>query len=140
MAFACAASVGALHIEGNTFPVDQFYLEDLVEARLRAAVAEQRRQLERRKQRETGDESGNDKGSSSSSSGGGGGGGSSTGVLPFLAAQQPAESQLASLAAAAAGLKYAPVDAMIGVDRFSPGRDYELKGKARQAVLDYKVG
>jgi hypothetical protein len=31
--------VGALHIPGRTFHVDQFYLEDLIEARLRTALA-----------------------------------------------------------------------------------------------------
>jgi hypothetical protein len=34
-----------MHIEGNTFPVQQFYLEDLVEARLRAAVAARQQKL-----------------------------------------------------------------------------------------------
>jgi hypothetical protein len=47
---ALAGSVGALHIEGNTFPVQQFYLEDLVEAKLRAAVANQQRKLARRRE------------------------------------------------------------------------------------------
>jgi hypothetical protein len=66
---------------------------------------------------------------------------SSSGGLPFMSAELPDTSQLASIAAAAASLKYAPVDAMIGVDRFTPGRrEYELRGKALQAVLDYKVG
>jgi hypothetical protein len=36
---ACVAgSVGSLHIPGRTFPVEQFFLEDLVEARLQAAL------------------------------------------------------------------------------------------------------
>ncbi len=32
-------TVGSLHIPGQTFDVDEYYLEDLIEARLRASLA-----------------------------------------------------------------------------------------------------
>ena len=34
-----AGSVGSLHIPGRTFPVEQFFLEDLIEAKLQATAA-----------------------------------------------------------------------------------------------------
>jgi hypothetical protein len=183
----CLGTVGALHIEGNTFPVDQYYLEDLVEAQIRAHLskaAAQRQQPQQQQQPQKqvepegqegevddlllaldmdslsesssdsgpsiGSRYGSDSSNSSSSSSSGSSvsegepaasGSSGVGGLPFITPRLPDDAEVSRLTAAAAGLKYAPYEAMIGADKFQPGKDYDtLIGRARAAMLDYKAG
>ena len=170
-----AGSVGSLHIEGNTFPVDQYYLEDLVEARVRAYLKNatvQRQQSPSRgydyipslqqalQQSEEGEEEECEEGEADEGASSGGSesviasntgdsysnhssssSSSSIGGLPFVTPRLPDDSEVSRLAAAAAVLKYAPYDAMIGAGTFQPGKDYAgLTGRARASLLDYKVG
>jgi hypothetical protein len=163
--------VGSLHIEGNTFPVDQYYLEDLVEARVRAYLKNatvQRQQSPSRgydyipslqqalQQSEEGEEEECVEGEADEGASSGGSesiivsnigdsysnhSSSSIGGLPFVTPRLPDDSEVLRLAAAAAVLKYAPYDAMIGAGKFQPGMDYAgLTGRARASLLDYKVG
>lgn len=145
-----AGTVGALHIEGNTFPVEQFYLEDLVEARLRTAVAASRREQAQRKQQ---DDDENLQGLSEvdeatfveaaiaavASAKFSYGSSLSSRSTPPGPNQLPEDYELASIAAAAANMSVVPYDASIGVDNYKPHMDYTLKGRARAAVLDYQV-
>lgn len=158
-----AGSVGGLHIEGNTFPVQQYYLEDLVEARLRAAVAAQQQKLARRNGRRIGaswDDSPpvsgsldiedgqaspqsetNDEGTQGAAAG------RMSGALqqdarmqlPFVTPKLPDDSEVASLAAAAARLTVVPEYASVAVGRYQPDKDNTLHGRQRAAVLDYEV-
>lgn len=200
--------MGTLHIEGATFPVDQFYLEDLVEARLRAAVADQQQrrakyeQQQREKQQqqqwdddgdsdgdeadeggegatdeevvgeseeegaegeEDSDEGGEEEegeeddvaadlaeldlleggqleeafpASSNSSNDNGSGNGSDSFQLPYL----PSAGEVSSIAAAAAQLAVAPVEARIAVaGKGADVSDSRLYGRRLESVRGYQV-
>jgi hypothetical protein len=107
-----------MHIEGVTFPVTEFYLEDLLEGRLRAAVAA----------RDAAARAAN-RGDSSTFGGGASGGGSSSAV----------EDAALLAAAAAARVECMPYDAGLQGRPHQPGDTYTLHHMQRQKLLGYSV-